>query len=163
MSEKTKQDALGAMAAFIDDNRQVSVGGVKYELAKLRPIDLAEARNYVVKRRTERFIETTGTMPFEPTIMAKAMAEIQCAPLSLFEVMQDPDGRIKLLHLSMTRAGAKMPLLRMQADFDATLQDELYAYVLWVSGVIAEPILDPAVDEADPTEVPDATTVSSGT
>lgn len=163
MNKKTKEDALGAMAAFIDDNRQVSVGAVKYDLAKLRPIDLAAARNYVVQRRTERFIGTVSTMPFEPTIMAKAMAEIQCAPLSLFDVMQDPDGRIKLLHLSMTRAGAKMPLMRMQADFDATLQDELYAYVLWVSGVIPEPILDPAPDdEADPTEEA-ATTVSSGT
>jgi hypothetical protein len=162
MSEQTKNDALGAMAAFIDDNRQVSVGGVKYELAKLRPIDLAAARDYVVQLRTERFIGTVQHKPFEPTIMAKAMAEIQCAPLSLFDVMQDPDGRIKLLHLSMTRAGAKMPLMRMQADFDATLQDELYAYVLWVSGVLPEPILDPSPDEADPTEA-EATTVSSGT
>jgi hypothetical protein len=162
MAEHTKTDALAGLAAFIGDtDRRVSVGGTLYELAKLRPSDLAKARNHVVKCRIERHVETTQFMNFEPLVRAKALAEIECAPLSLFDVMADPDGRIKLIHLSLSRAGTPMPLAKLGETLDPTLQDELYAYVLWVSGVIKEPTLED--DPTRPPETPADMTASSGT
>jgi hypothetical protein len=160
MDQGEKNDAIAGLAAFITDNRQVSVGGKMYELAKLRPIDLATARNHVVQCRIERHVETTRFMNFEATVRAKALAEIECSPLSLFDVMADPDGRLKLIHLSLVRAGSGMTMRQMIDGLDPTLQDELYAYVLWVSGVIKEPTLEE--DTSLPQETPAVSTASSG-
>ena len=159
--EKKKKDALAGLASFIDDNRKVSVGGKLFELAKLRPSDLAEARNYIVRCRIELHAEITRYMNFEPAVRATAMAEIECAPLSLYDVMQHPDGRIKLIHLSLARAGSQMPLLALRDALDPTMNDELYAYVLWISGVIEGPTLDG--DDANPPEAPTDTTATLGT
>lgn len=160
MSEKTKTDALAGLARFLTSPRQVSINGTKYGLAKLRPIDLANGRDYVVQRRIERHVETTRYMNFEPIVRAKALAEIECAPLSLYDVMQDPDGRLKLLFSSLTRGGTSITLEDLRQKLDPIEADEIYAYVLWISGVIKEP--DITGDPAGPLGT-SATTPSDGT
>lgn len=160
MSEKTKADALGALATFLDESKSVMVGGQKFELSKLRPIDLAKARDYVVQTRVERHLGTTRYMNLEPTVRAKVLAELETAPLSLYDVMQDVEGRLKLIHLSVERAGAKMSLSNLREGLDPVNQDELFAYVLWISGVIDEPA---GGEEDGPLATPADTMPSLGT
>jgi len=161
MSEDKPKDALAKLSAFADGPRQVSVGGQLYDLCKLRPIDLAEARDFVVRMRIERHLTTTRHMTLEPAVRAQTMAAIECHPLSLYDVAADPLGRIKLIHASLVRAGANLSVKQVQDNLEPTMQDQLYAYVLWISGVIESPDLEEHED--GPLSTPTDSTVSPGT
>jgi len=161
MPQDKPKDALAKLAAFVDTTRQVSVGGQLYDLAKLRPIDLANARDYVVRMRIERHLNTTKNMNLEAAVRAQTMAAIECSPLSLYDVMADPIGRLHLLYSSLMRAGANLSIKQVQDGIDPTMQDELYAYVLWISGVIKSPDLEEHED--GPLSTPTDSTASPGT
>lgn len=139
MAGKDTDEAVRALADFASDNRSIRIGDTDYELSKLRPSDLAKARDYVVDLRIKANVKSTGGMTFHPTMRAKMMAEIQCAPLTTFDLIQDSGGRIKLLHLSLVRGGHKVTIEQV-GDMEAVLQDELFAYCAWISGILPEPI-----------------------
>lgn len=149
MAGSKTDEAVRELAAFASDNRSIRIGETDYELTKLRPSDLAKARDYVIDLRIKANVKSTGGMPWDPTTRAKMMAEIQCAPLTTFDLIQDPAGRIKLLHLSLVRGGYKGKIEEV-GEMEAVLQDELFAYCAWISGLFPEPI-DPE-GSADPLE-----------
>lgn len=139
MAEGKREDALARLADFASDNRSIRVGDTDYELTKLKPIDLAVARDYVVDARIKANVKSTGGMTFDPSTRAKMMAEIQCAPLSIWDLIQDPLGRIRLLHLSLDRGGHKFTIAQV-GEMDAVQKDTLFAYCAWISGVLLEPV-----------------------
>lgn len=149
MTESRTDEAVRELAAFASENRSIRIGDKDYELSKLRPIDLAVTRDYVVDRRIKANVESTRRMSFDPTTRAKMMAEIQCTPLTTFDLIQDASGRIKLLHLSLVRGGHKVTIEEV-GDMEAVLQDELFAYCAWISGILIEPIVPEG--SADPLE-----------
>lgn len=149
MAGRETDEAVRELAAFASDNRSIRIGDTDYDLSKLRPSDLAKARDYVVDLRIKANVASTGRMTFEPTLRAKMMAEIQCAPLTTFDLIQDAAGRIKLLHLSLIRGGYKGTIEHV-GEMEAVLQDELFAYCAWISGLFPEPI-EPE-SSADPLE-----------
>lgn len=161
MSEQTKQDALGHLARFINDPVTISVAGTRYTIAKLRPIDLARAREYMVAQRIRTFMDTTGNMPLEPSVRASALAEIQCTTISILDVMNDADGRLFLLHASLAIAGFQTTVEKLKNALDPIEADEIYAYVLWISGVLKTPQLE--ADDADPLAASPGKAPSTGT
>lgn len=138
MAEGKREDALARLADFASDNRSIRVGDTDYELTKLKPIDLAVARDYVVDGRLKANIKSTGGMTFDAPTRAKMMAEIQCAPLSTWDLIQDPLGRIELLRLSLSRGGQTFTRAQV-GEINPVQQDELFAYCAWISGLLPEP------------------------
>jgi hypothetical protein len=129
-------DALREVSEWMDRPKTVEVGGQTYELTKLRPADLADARDYVVNRRIRRHLENTRGFAIDAMVRAQTIAAIECAPLSIYEVMADADGRIKLLHSSLSRTdGFSMTVSALREKMAPMVQNQLYAYVLWISGV----------------------------
>ncbi len=160
MDAAKKADGLAELAAFVDENKRVTVGGTEYELAKLRPIDLAEARNWIVKKRSEHLLETFRNTPIDPASFGAALAAIECTPLSVFEVTHHASGRLKLIHLSLTRAGGSMTLKGLEQNLEPLSQDKLYAYCMWISGCLDSPEPSTGDDDA-PLSTPAVTTSSS--
>ena len=155
MAEKKKADALKEISDFLDGPKMVMVGGKEYGLAKLRPVDLADARDWVVGKRSDRFMLANRHTPLDSATRAQVLAAIECAPLSIFDVIQEPHGRLRLIFLSVTRLAATngkppMTMAQLEKQLDPTTQDELYAFVMWVSGCLPEPTSDQGADDDAP-------------
>ncbi len=165
MAEDKKADALRELSEFCDRPKRVSIGDQEYEIAKLRPVDLADARDWVVSKRTARFMLATRHTPLDSATRAQTLAGIECAPLSIYDVIQDPHGRLRLIFLSVTRLAAtngkpSMTMKELEAQLDPTTQDELYAFVMWISGCLPEPVSDQEADDDAPLSSPSDTTAS---
>ncbi|MCZ6654868.1 MAG: hypothetical protein O7D91_17805 [Planctomycetota bacterium] len=163
--DKGTVDALKEISDFLDRPKLVSVGGQDYALAKLRPVDLADARDWVVNKRSARFMLANRHVPLDSDTRAKTLAAIECAPLSIYDVIQDPHGRLRMIFLSVTRLAAtdrKQPLTmkELEAQLDPTTQDELYAFVMWISGCLPEPVSDQEADDDAPLSSQADTTAS---
>lgn len=162
MDAAKKADGLAELAAFLDGPKRVNVDGKEYDLAKLRPIDLAEARNWLVQKRSEHLLATFRHTPIDPASFGQALAAIECTPISVFEVTHHASGRLKLIHLSMIRAGGTMDYRALEQDLDPMSQDELYAYCMWISGCLDTPVSAEGADDDAPLSTPPATTSSAG-
>lgn len=163
MEDTKKADALKEISDFLDRPKLVIVGGKEYELAKLRPVDLADARDYVVTKRTWRFLDSCQTRFFDAPTRAQTIAAIECAPLSIYDVLQDPHGRLRLIWLSVTRLassnGSPPPMKQFEKQLDPMTENELYAFVMWISGIVPDPASDQEADE-NPLSSDEATTPS---
>jgi hypothetical protein len=133
MTEKGTNQ-LRDIAAYLDAPKHIRVGDKDYDLVQLTVADLAAARDHVVDRRIHRYLSTVRGAALNDNVLAKTMAEIECAPLLTYDVIDDAEGRLKLLHLSLTRAGGSMTLDRMRADLKPMVHRQLFAYLLWISG-----------------------------
>lgn len=129
-------DALREVSEWMNLPKEVEVGGKAYELYKLSPADLVEARDYIVNRRVRRHLENTRGFNIDPSVRSQTLAAIECAPMSVFDVVHDADGRVKLLHLSASKGdGFSMTVGAMNKNIKPMSQNESYAYVLWISGI----------------------------
>ena len=81
------------------------------ECKRLRPGDLADATQFIYKQRSKRHMDMAATtnMALETVrdMHARALSMIQCTTVSVFDVVCDGEGRVKLAQLTINRAGGK--------------------------------------------------------
>lgn len=116
----------------------VSIGGKDFKLAPLRPVDIAEAAVFVRSERRNEFLRgirmEAAILP--PAVIAETLSAIQCKAVTLTDVLDDWNGRLKLLHLSIRRAGDAMKYDALCKDIDPVNHNILLDVLLWVSGLI---------------------------
>jgi hypothetical protein len=82
--------------------------GQEMKLGKLRAPDFAVAADYVRTIRTRQYQQTVTAEPGMADIYAKAIAAIQCTPVTIADCLDDWNGRIKLVQLALMRANVRM-------------------------------------------------------
>lgn len=109
--------------------------GATYELAKLRPQDVAKAAEDMIAARRKSFINDLRGIPLPDPVLAEALAKISCTPIALTEILQSWEGRMRLLHLSVVRGGHAIGYNQFVADLDPIDHNDLINELYRVSAL----------------------------
>ena len=154
-----ENEGLQEIADLAAGARTIRIGSEDYELEPLTPGDLAQAHYYLTQRRTMRFIEMTSGLPLGDQF-AKGLSLIQASPIGLSDLIDDRETALKMIHLSLLRAGKKTITLP-----DLTRQLEPVRQAVWmgilfrISGLEKLPEVEDGVKRPS---MPPADTTSSG-
>lgn len=118
----------------------VTMSGATYNLAPLRPADIAIAAKFIVSERRKELIDgcRKDGIPLPDSVLAEALAKISCTPVALAELLNHWEGRLKLLHLSMVRGGHNIVYSKFRDGLDPIDHNELFDTLARVSSLKRE-------------------------
>ena len=112
----------------------IVVEGKEYVMAKLKIGDIADVTAAVRSEDLSMFVEGARTLRLADGERGKAMAEIIRGDYPLTKVIDHANGRLRLLHASLKRAGSKMTWEQVRNDIPVDILSELVRVLLWCSG-----------------------------
>jgi len=154
------QDVQESLADLADVPMTISVGGTDYPIRKLRPIDLAEASEWVVTERKNKYLKNATVNEVLNPLHAEVLSRLELSTLDAHGLCHDPIGRMKLVELAMRRAGSKMTYAQIVNDLDPQHSSMLFRKLCVVSGLLpsksGDECSDPpkSIDATNSTDVP---------
>lgn len=147
---------------FSGEHMRVEIGGTVYEMAQIRPGDLASAQTWMRDKAMSAFLDSTQRLRMLEGERAKGLATIVMTPFPLTQVIDDALGRLYLLHLSLKAAGSKLTWEQVQNDIPIEIIQDLTRILLWVSGFGDPDEETKETDKPDPTTPTDMSGPSNG-
>lgn len=130
---RAASDSTITIAAVKDDGTIEQI-----ECKRLRPADLAEATDFIYTRRTARHmqaaVKTELALETVRDMHARSLSMIQCGNVSVYDVVCDPMGRIKLCQLAMSRAGTRWTFEQVKDRLAHVDLDEFFFKLCELSG-----------------------------
>lgn len=117
-----------------DAKIRMNIGGKEYILAKLRPGDIADLTARQRSADMSAFTDAARTMLLADGERGKGLAEIIGADYPTSKVINHPEGRLRLLHASLTRGGTEMTWDQVRNDIPIDILTDLHRVLLWCSG-----------------------------
>jgi hypothetical protein len=115
-------------------------------LCKQTPGDQAAAAEFLTQKRYAKAERGTGTMPLTGEMRGTMLAQIACMPITLYDLVCDPDARIMVLYLAAVRGGAKIAYQSFANQMPAVDRDVIEDVLTWVCNMKKEaPATDPTV------------------
>lgn len=99
---------VNELMEVVGGKRTIKVGEEEITLAPLEVGDIADASEFLLQIRANRFMKNPLCATMNDDVKGKAIAEIFGQKVSVFDLVDDRTGAIKLLELSMIRAGKKV-------------------------------------------------------
>lgn len=110
------------------------LNGKEMQLSKLRPADIASAADYVRTLRVKQYQASITAEPAMIGIYSDAIAKIQCQPVSLADVLDDWNGRVKLVQLALSRAGQRITEAQVAEQLEHA-RDDFWFILCELSGL----------------------------
>lgn len=116
----------------------IQVGSDTYDLTPLQPGDFYAAQRHVTTMRIKSHMEDTQSVRLPDKERANSLAEIQMREPSWSDVLNNFQGRLKILHLSMLRAAKEtkkpVPSIDVLAETLGDIEyNVLFDTLLWIS------------------------------
>lgn len=134
------------LSGLADTTVTVMVAGEAIPLKRLRPIDLAQATEFV---RQRRLADADKTLPWNAIVAESrgaVLAKIACTPVTIFECLDDWHGRMKLIHVAVRRAGRNLSFEELADKLDPIGADEFFWLLAELSGIAKRPKEAPPAD-----------------
>lgn len=118
----------------------VTMSGATYNLAPLKPDDIATAAKFIIAERRKELIDgcRKDGIPLPDSVLAEALAKISCTPVAMSDLFNHWEGRLKLLHLSMVRGGHNMPYVKFRQSLDPIDHNDLLDSLARISSLKRE-------------------------
>jgi hypothetical protein len=114
----------------------VAIGGQEYPIAPLRPIDIVKAQKFLNAERRKEFCQSCrGQNPLPEAVMADTLARMACQPVTLSNLLDNWEGRLMLLHLSLVRGGHSITFKALCETMGPIEHQQLIAAMEHVTGL----------------------------
>ena len=144
-------DTLSGLSSTV--NRTLAVEDTEYTFARAKVNDLAEAEQHIRNVRAARLHKTIDSATMSDEARAMAYVKLESEPIYTGTIIDDHEGRLMLLFLSLKRGGHAYTLDQVREDFPLLPPDELLDLMLWIIGIRRT--------KADPTTAGTVTSESS--
>jgi len=110
--------------------------GKEFTLVPLSPGDIADAAEYLLQLRVNRFLDNPRTAALEAEVVSKTMAEIYSQKISLIDVIYDRTGALFVLAKSISQSsGKKITVDGVKAMMDSVSNDVWLPMLCDISGI----------------------------
>lgn len=128
----------------------ILVGGKAYKAGLVGPGAVAAAQHYVVAQRCKRYLATATVNEFLNPIHAEVIAKIQMTPISVNELVKDPDGALKLCEISLRKGGDWAGTIEeLMAEIDPQSRNDFTLTLMIASGALK--VVKKGDEKSDPT------------
>ena len=133
-------------------------GGTEYTFARLSVDDMAKTAAHIRRTRTAILTESLNGILLEVDVRAAAYADVASGIIYTHTMVDDPEGRIMLIYLSLLKAGGTYALPTLRKEFPSLPYAEILELMLWITGQKAEekPAADPTTITANDSKNSDA-------
>lgn len=145
-------DNLQELEAVAALSTSISLNGEMCELVPLSPGDLAKATKNLRKLRMDRYVEFTRGVPWGDGVRAKSMSEIMAQSITIFDVIDDREGAMFLIHQSLNKAGKELNLKQVTDMLDPIDNDVWLPMLLEISKIAV-----PGTDKDGDSPLPNTT------
>jgi len=133
-------------------------GGTEYTFAKLALDEMAIAAAHVRKVRLAAVTEALNGVMMDSETRSATYAKVTCETIYTGTLLDDAEGRIMLIWLSLTKAGGTHKIATLRKAFPALPFKRILDLMIWITGeqrekksadptVISEPASTPSVSD----------------
>lgn len=155
MATDLTEQALRAMA---DVPMTLSVSGKDYPICKLGPGDLAACQEFVATERKRRYMASATLNEYMLPLHAQVLAKLECEPVSIGVLPNDPAGRMRLCYIALKKGGWQGTFEDLGRELDHEANWEFFQKLCVISGIFQQTPKGETDTPSDPTEpTPDTT------